>query len=297
MEIFMTIRHLKVFISVVENGGITKAAEVLRVAQPAVSQTISDLEKYYNVILFDRINNKIVLTENGKNLFLKAKETVASFDDFESVALSALKNPTVHVGASVTVGETGFKRIAKYASDALEGVKLTFRVKKSREIEREILDGSIDFGIVDARPQEKNVKAVEIARDKLVAVRGYDGENHVSTLEQLSKAPLCLTEKGTSSREFVEDLFGARGLVCKPMLDSESNRCAIEFAKTGLGVAILPYSVCKDEIEKGNLALVEVSDADMSKSVYVVCHKNKKFTRVQKFLYDYCCNSFSFSAE
>ena len=58
----MTIRHLKVFISVVENGGITKAAEVLRVAQPAVSQTISDLEKYYNVILFDRINNKIVLT-------------------------------------------------------------------------------------------------------------------------------------------------------------------------------------------------------------------------------------------
>ncbi len=50
----MTIRHLKVFICVCECGGITKAAESLHMAQPSVSTTISELEKYYNVSLFDR---------------------------------------------------------------------------------------------------------------------------------------------------------------------------------------------------------------------------------------------------
>ena len=54
----MTVRHLKTFIAVCEAGGITKAASALYVAQPAVSQTISEIEKYYNVILFDRIGNR-----------------------------------------------------------------------------------------------------------------------------------------------------------------------------------------------------------------------------------------------
>ena len=107
----MTIRHLKVFISVVENGSVTGAAETLHVAQPAVSQTISDLEKYYNVILFDRINNRISLTEDGKRLFLKATETVAAFDEFESAALSALKNPSVSVAASPAAACRLFPRI------------------------------------------------------------------------------------------------------------------------------------------------------------------------------------------
>ena len=51
----MTIRHLKIFICVCECGGITKAAEAMHMAQPTVSTTISELEKYYNVLLFEKI--------------------------------------------------------------------------------------------------------------------------------------------------------------------------------------------------------------------------------------------------
>ena len=69
----MTIRHLKTFVAVCEYGGITKAAEALHVAQPAVSQTIAEIEKYYGIILFDRINQRLVITELGKELLLKAK--------------------------------------------------------------------------------------------------------------------------------------------------------------------------------------------------------------------------------
>ena len=88
----MTVRHLKTFIAVCEAGGITKAASALYVAQPAVSQTIAEIEKYYNVILFDRIGNRLVLTDSGKRLLAKAKETVASFDDFEQLARESETN-------------------------------------------------------------------------------------------------------------------------------------------------------------------------------------------------------------
>ena len=82
----MTIRHLKIFICVCECGGITKAAEAMHMAQPTVSTTISELEKYYNVLLFDRINQRLVLTPTGKELLVKAKNVLAGFDDFETAA-------------------------------------------------------------------------------------------------------------------------------------------------------------------------------------------------------------------
>ena len=69
----MTIRHLKVFVEVCENSSITKTAEIMHIAQPAISQTIADIEKYYNVILFNRINQRLVITETGKILLQKAK--------------------------------------------------------------------------------------------------------------------------------------------------------------------------------------------------------------------------------
>lgn len=62
----MTIRHLKVFIKVCEFNSISKAAEELCIAQPSVSQTIKELEHYYDVILFNRINKKLVLQKKEK---------------------------------------------------------------------------------------------------------------------------------------------------------------------------------------------------------------------------------------
>ena len=53
----MTLKHLKVFITVCECGSMTKAAKKLFIAQPSVSLTISEIEKYYNIKLFDRENN------------------------------------------------------------------------------------------------------------------------------------------------------------------------------------------------------------------------------------------------
>ena len=69
----MTLRHLKIFVEVCEKGGVTRAAESLHIVQPVVSTAVSELEKYYGVRLFDRINRRLVLTGEGKLLLLKAK--------------------------------------------------------------------------------------------------------------------------------------------------------------------------------------------------------------------------------
>ena len=79
----MTLRHLKIFVTVCECGSTTKASEVLYIAQPTISHTITELEKYYKVSLFERINQRLILTDIGRELLAKAKEILAGFEDFK----------------------------------------------------------------------------------------------------------------------------------------------------------------------------------------------------------------------
>ena len=154
----MTIRHLKVFVEVCENSSITKTAEIMHIAKPAISQTIADIEKYYNVILFNRINQRLVITETGKILLQKAKEVIANFDEFENLAIATLENPIIHIGASLTFGITHLPRIMNYVKQNYPNVQLLTTINNSKEIEQGVLDGTIDFGIVEGSISNKNIK-------------------------------------------------------------------------------------------------------------------------------------------
>ena len=102
----MTIRHLKTFCAVCRLGGITRAAEELCVAQPSVSQTVSELERYYGVKLFSQNGRRLSLTEAGSRLF-QALTTIRN-DELrlrkELPAISA-REKTLALGATMTVGE------------------------------------------------------------------------------------------------------------------------------------------------------------------------------------------------
>lgn len=69
----MTIRHLRIFIEVAKSGNMSKAAERLYISQPTASQAIKELEEYYGVLLFERLNRRLYITEAGKKLFFYAK--------------------------------------------------------------------------------------------------------------------------------------------------------------------------------------------------------------------------------
>ena len=62
----MTIRHLKIFLTVAETGKMSMAAEQLYITQPSVSQAVRELEDHYQVLLFERLSKKLYITEDGK---------------------------------------------------------------------------------------------------------------------------------------------------------------------------------------------------------------------------------------
>ena len=100
----MTIRHLKIFTTVADEGGMSAAAKKLHISQPSVSQAVAELEHYYGIRLFERLSQKIYLTEEGALMLSFSRHILDSFDQMEETLHQASGSVSVCVGCSVTVG-------------------------------------------------------------------------------------------------------------------------------------------------------------------------------------------------
>ena len=100
----MTLRHFKIFIAVCDNMNMTSAAETLYMSQSAVSQAIAELEKHYDVHLFERLSRKLYLTQAGQKLLSYARHIVRMNAEVENDMKAMHQNGSIRIGASVTVG-------------------------------------------------------------------------------------------------------------------------------------------------------------------------------------------------
>ena len=84
----MTLRYMKIFVSVYEHNSITKAADVLHLAQPSVSLAIKEMEEYYGTRFFERIGRHISPTGAGNELYRYALHIIELFDEMEQKTIS-----------------------------------------------------------------------------------------------------------------------------------------------------------------------------------------------------------------
>ena len=100
----MTLRHLRIFLSVCDHGcSTTKAADALHITQPAVSLAIRELESHYKVSFFERVGRRLVLNDSGQRLRQYALQITALFDAMED-ELCAPLTASLRIGASITIG-------------------------------------------------------------------------------------------------------------------------------------------------------------------------------------------------
>ena len=289
----MTVRHLKTFIAVCEAGGITKAASALYVAQPAVSQTIAEIEKYYNVILFDRIGNRLVLTDSGKRLLAKAKETVASFDDFEHLARESETNTDLRIGASLTIGRLYVPQMVAAIDRELPQIRLSIIIQQTSMIEGLLMNGRLDFAFVEGSIRSNHLITQAVFQDRLTAVSSCEfAVPKQITLEELTKYPLLLREPGSASRDLLNATFSVNNLTARPTIESASNQALISCAAAGNGIAVLPQNLIKECVEQGKLKTITITDCDFDRDYLLAYHKNKRFYSLQERALSICRERF-----
>lgn len=253
----LNLTHLENFIQIVEWGNISKAADYLNIAQPALSRQIQTLEKSLNAKLLIRHKWGVEPTENGK-LFLDharriQKECLSAQD---SVRLNN-ENPTgsVFVGVPSAYSVALVPPLMQRMRDRFPNVQVHIVEGFSRAIFEWLQDGRLDLAILyHAREHDvagsqpflvEEMRAL-CAPHLLDQVMGFD---HATLADRQVIAPW----QPHFLRQTLDVRFLDLGQTFNPLLQIDSMRCMIEMAVRGEGVVILPPSCVARELADGHL--------------------------------------------
>ncbi len=284
----MTIRHLKTFIKVAELGSITKAANELNIAQPSVTQTIKELEDYYNIELFTRMNRGLVITDEGIALLAKAKEIIEDFESFESIANERAENPVIRIGATLTFGKRFIPEFVKILKNAFPDIDLYVCMDKTKSLEEKVLKGDLDFALCEGLTTHKDISCTIIKRDRLLVISGlkYDISDNIK-FEDLNNYDLLLREKGSSARFLIDNIASKHDMKLKPLIESTSNYTIVVSVLRDVGIALLPYPIVKEYLNAGRMKEISI-DTDLSRNLYIIRRKDRVFTGLKKKVISLC---------
>ncbi len=283
----MTIKHLKIFVAVCEYGGITKAANALHLAQPSVSTAIAELERHYNLALFDRINQRLVLTELGGLLLYKAQSVLSQFNDFEEAATQSVQHPSIRIGSSLTLGKTVLPSFFTQLKELFPQISPTFVIKKTAMIEEMLEKGTIDIGIVEGDIRSAHLIKKPFGYDSLTIACAPDFPvPEKLSVSRLITYPLLVREVGSASRDLFDAFLAKKHLTMEPFTESVSNDALVAFAKAGHGITILPEGIVQDAVSNKRLRTLSVDDADLKRVHYIAIHKNKPANSIQRAVFN-----------
>lgn len=282
----MTIRHLSVFIKVCELSSISKTAQEMHITQPSVSQTIKELENFYDVVLFNRVNKKLVLTSEGKQLLVKAREVIREFGEFETLAKKEDLNPVIRIGATMTFGAFIIPKFNKLLKEQIPTANPQFFIDKPASLQEKILRGDLDFAFEEGVINSRMIKAIHIGDDELIAVCAPDfNAPEELKLTDLLNYDLLLRETGNPSRRILDYQLLIKGVkLPQPKLESVSNNVILSMAMAGQGIGILPQAIARRFLQSGTIRQIKL-DTPLKRKLFLISHKNKIFNNISSKAY------------
>lgn len=276
--LIMTLRHLTIFLRVCDEGHMTAAAAKLHIAQPSVSQAISELEKYYNVKLFERLGRKLFITAAGQKLLTYARHIVNLNKEAEEAMRKLDDNGIIRIGASVTVGTCVLNDILREFMSYNPNVKVVSAVNNTKVIEEMLLLDQLDIGLVEGKIHSSGIAEKPFMNDALVLVTAtahpFAVKGKITSLE-LNNMEFIIREDGSGTRELFESVMASKGINWQ-LAGVYNNAEAIKNAvSAGLAISVMSKMAVQKEIARRELAIVEIEDLCFNRQYIIIHHKNK----------------------
>jgi DNA-binding transcriptional LysR family regulator len=277
----MTLKHLNIFKTVCEENSFSSAGEILNLSQPAVSLAIKELESFYGIKFFERMNRQIYITDAGRKLLYYADRILSDFND----SINYLRNNDIYgvlnIGANVAVGELFLGKIIKNFNKNNPDIEIRTLVENTKQIETALMNNQIDIAFADNISISPNFITKSVLKEKMVIVCSpeyWDNRSRDITLKQLSKEKLLLRESGSGMRASIDQMFYLENLYFIPACENVSSLSLIELAKLGLGITILSKALVQESLENGELLELNLSDAEFSRNYFIIYHKHKNLS-------------------
>ena len=255
----MEIRQLKAFLAIAETGTFTAAAARVHVTQAAISMQIRQLERETAVRLFVRAPRRVVLTEAGEKLLVRAQSILREYDAalHELAELTGAQHGRLRVGsASAGVSTDSLPPILKTLRNEYPGAETSVASGTSEELVKKLLAGELDFAFVSLPVDARGVQTESLSEDYLVAIvspRHKLARQKIVSAYVLAGEKLILGERGGNTRRLIDQFFAQAGVTLTVTMELSRLAAIKRMVEADMGVGIVPLQSVKDEVAKGIL--------------------------------------------
>lgn len=264
----------KIFHAVAKAGSFSDAARELYITQPAVSQSVRNLETEIGVQLFVRGAKGVELTREGKILSDYVSSAMGMLEAGESRMrmLAMLDAGELRIGASDTVSKWFLLPIIQKFHRTYPNISLTITNRTTAETIRLLKSGSIDIGYVNLPAESDGVVFEECmpVHDTFIAGNAYSElKGREVSLSELAEYPLIMLESAARSRQWVDHHFQSNGVPLLADVELSAHDLLVDFARIELGIACVIREFVLDSINDGTLFEIQLQPPVPARAVGV----------------------------
>jgi len=252
----MNFRQIEVFRAVMTNGTASRAAEVLRISQPAVSKTIQELERSVGFALFHRIRGRIVPTAEAQLLFKEVEQSFAGLVHLRGAAsrIRDFGSGEIRVACLSALSTNVLPRAIKVFLAGNPQVAITFQARMSSVVRDLVASGQFDLGIAADEIDQTGVDAEPFAQFKaaIALPTGHPLERlkKIRPTDLDGQAFVALAPEDTTRRQ-AEQIFAEAGVGVRIVLETPYSTTICAMVAAGLGVGLVDPLTAEPYLGRG----------------------------------------------
>ncbi|PQB06429.1 LysR family transcriptional regulator [Polaribacter filamentus] len=279
-----TLHQLEIFRKVAEVKSVTKASEQLFLTQPAVSIQLKNFQDQFNLPLFEVVGRKLYITEFGEEISETAFKILEQVETINYK--SAIFEGKLAGKLKIAMVSTAKYVMPYFLADFIKEnqmVDLTMDVTNKMKVIRSLENNECDFALVSTIPKKLSIERIELMKNKLYFVVKKDYDTSKKTmLNDLNKSLFIFRENGSATRLAMERYLIKHKITIHKKMELKSNEAVKQAIIAGLGISIMPIIGIKNELQKGDLQILDIKDLPIETYWNLIWLKSKNLSSVAK---------------
>ncbi len=272
----LTIRQLRYFEAVAQEGHFGRAADLCAISQPAISVQIKELEQSLGMALFERSARLVRLTPFGEVFATRARKILQSVDDLGDLSRAAQDGLAgkLRLGIIPTIAPYLLPRIVGNLGLSFPDLDLHVRETLTDKLIAELVDGRLDAAIVALPISEPSLTEWPLFSENFVLVRSLaDQHKSVPDTASLREMRLLLLEEGHCFRDQALSFCNLRPNLPRDGMDGSSLSTLVQMVGTGLGVTLIPEMAVALETRSADVAVARFAAPEPARTIGMVWRK------------------------
>jgi DNA-binding transcriptional LysR family regulator len=285
----MHIETLKIFCDLVDLESFSLAAERNFITQSAVSQQVKSLEDRFKRRLLERLRGRreVKLTPAGEVFYRESKKVLDAYSHLEE----SLRGVVGKIGGTVkvsTVYSVGLHELPSKVREFMSkfpSAKIDLEYSRTTRVVRDVLNGSVELGIVAFPEPKRGLTIVPMPENRLVLIappdHKYAGRSKVKVTE-LTGEEFVLFERDVPTRKAMDRIFRANGVEVRKVAEFDNIETIKRAVEVGFGLAIVPEPAVAEARKAGTLAVVDLAEKYWVRSVGVIYRSDRQLSLAAK---------------